>query len=74
MHDQFRSDARIAKVAAPVLVMHGGRDAVMPIAHGERLYALITAPKKFVRFAEGGHSDLDSYGAQAAVREFIAAP
>src|SRR5215470_10276681 len=71
MHDQFRSDERIAKVTAPVLVMHGARDAVMPIAYGERLYALITAPKKFVRFPEGHHSDLDSHGAQAAVRDFL---
>jgi uncharacterized protein len=72
MHDQFRSDERIGKVTAPVLVLHGERDTVVPIRYGERLHALISAPKKFVRFAEGHHSDLDSYGAQAAVREFLA--
>jgi uncharacterized protein len=74
MHDRFRSDARIGEVTAPVLIMHGARDAVVPISQGERLYALIAAPKKFVRFPGGGHSDLDNYGAQAVVREFIAAP
>jgi uncharacterized protein len=74
MHDQFRSDERIAKVTAPVLVLHGARDTVVPIGYGERLYALIAAPKKFVRFPEGHHSDLDSHGAQAAVRDFLAAP
>jgi fermentation-respiration switch protein FrsA (DUF1100 family) len=74
MHDQFRSDERIGKVTAPVLVLHGARDTVVPIAYGERLYALIGAPKKFVRFPEGHHSDLDTYGAQAAVRDFLATP
>jgi fermentation-respiration switch protein FrsA (DUF1100 family) len=72
MKDQFRSDERIDKIKVPVLVMHGARDPVVPIAYGERLYGLITARKKFVRFPEGSHSDLDSYGAQAAVREFLA--
>jgi uncharacterized protein len=72
MHDTFRSDQRIGKVTAPVLVLHGERDTVVPIRYGERLYSLISAPKKFVRFAEGHHSDLDSHGAQAAVRDFLA--
>jgi fermentation-respiration switch protein FrsA (DUF1100 family) len=71
MHDQFRSDQRIAKVTAPVLVLHGARDEVVPIGYGERLYARIGAPKTFVRFPEGHHSDLDDHGATAAVREFL---
>lgn len=72
MHDRFQSDERIGKVTAPVLVLHGERDTVIPIRYGERLYALISAPKKFVRFPEGHHSDLDSHGAQAVVHDFLA--
>ena len=34
MKDQFRSDLRIGKVTAPVLVLHGDRDSVVPIALG----------------------------------------
>jgi uncharacterized protein len=74
MKDQFRSDLRVGRVTAPVLVMHGARDRVIPIAFGERLYALIRSPKRFVRFAEGGHVDLDDFGALAAVRDFIDHP
>jgi fermentation-respiration switch protein FrsA (DUF1100 family) len=73
MHDQFRSDERIGQVTAPVLVLHGARDEVVPIGYGERLYARVGAPKTFVRFPVGHHSDLDSHGAPAAVREFLAA-
>src|SRR5438132_914131 len=50
MKDQFRSDLRIGKVTAPVLVLHGDRDNIVPMALAERLYGLINAPKRFVRF------------------------
>jgi uncharacterized protein len=72
MKDTFASDRRIGKVAAPLLILHGTRDAVVPIAQGERLFALANEPKRFVRFADGGHVNLDQYGAIAAVQAFIA--
>jgi fermentation-respiration switch protein FrsA (DUF1100 family) len=68
MKDQFRSDLRIGKVAAPVLVLHGDHDRVVPIALGERLYDLINAPKRFVRFPGSGHEDLGARAVQAARR------
>ena len=71
MRDQFRSDRRIAGVTAPLLIMHGGRDPVIPIAFGQRLFALAREPKQFVRFAEGGHENLDHYGALDAAHRFI---
>ncbi len=71
MHDQFRSDQRIAAVRAPVLIMHGSRDLVVPIEFGERLFKLAHEPKRFVRFPDGGHDDLDRYGAGAEARRFI---
>jgi pimeloyl-ACP methyl ester carboxylesterase len=74
MKDQFRSDLRIPKVRAPLLFLHGERDWVVPIALGERLYALANKPKRFVRFSDAGHEDLDLYGAQDAIRAFLAPP
>ena len=71
MKDQFRSDLMIGKVTVPVLVLHGERDRVVPIALGERLYGLITAPKRFVRFPGAGHNDLGGYGALEAAKQFF---
>jgi fermentation-respiration switch protein FrsA (DUF1100 family) len=71
MRDQFHSDQRIARVIVPLLVMHGDRDPVIPITAGERLFALAHEPKQFVRFAGGGHDNLDSFGAIETVRQFI---
>jgi uncharacterized protein len=71
MRDQFRSDERIARVKIPLLIMHGGRDPAIPIRFGERLFALAHEPKQFVRFPEGGHENLQSYGAIESARHFI---
>ena len=71
--DSFHSDQRIEKVNAPLLVMHGGRDATVPIRFGMRLFALAHEPKQFVRFDEGGHDNLTSFGALETARHFIAA-
>src|SRR4030081_573807 len=56
VRDRFRSDQRIERVKAPLLIMHGARDATIPISFGERLFALAREPKQFVRFPEGGHN------------------
>src|SRR6266446_5614847 len=71
MKDQFRSDLRIEKLTAPVLILHGERDRVVPIASGERLYALVKSSKQFVRFPFGGHEDLAAYGAIETARKFM---
>ncbi|MBI3704889.1 MAG: alpha/beta hydrolase [Rhizobiales bacterium] len=72
MRDPFRSDLRIARVSAPLLVLHGERDRVIPIRFGEKLFALAREPKRMVRFPAGEHSDLDSHGAPQAVKDFLA--
>ena len=72
MQDPFRSDLRIERLKAPLLVLHGERDRVVPIRFGERLFALAREPKRMVRFPAGEHADLDSHGAPKAVKEFLA--
>ena len=71
MRDQFRSDQRIARVTVPLLVMHGTNDLAISILFGERLFALAHEPKQFVRFAGGGHDNLDAFGAIETARRFI---
>ena len=71
MKDQFRSDLRIGAVAAPLLVLHGARDTIVPIEYGERLFGLAREPKRFVRFPQGEHENLDQFGALEAVETFL---
>lgn len=72
MKDQFRSDARIAKIKAPLLILHGIHDHVVPYTMGDRLFSLANQPKHIVRFLDGGHEDLDANGALHAVGRFLA--
>jgi fermentation-respiration switch protein FrsA (DUF1100 family) len=71
MRDPFHSDRRIERVTVPLLAMHGTNDLAIPIAFGERLFALAHEPKRFVRMAGGGHDNLDQYGAIETARDFI---
>jgi fermentation-respiration switch protein FrsA (DUF1100 family) len=71
MKDQFRSDLRIARVTAPVLIIHGDADRIIPIQYGQRLFSLIPGKKRMVRFPGGGHNDLDTFGASGVAMKFI---
>jgi len=55
LKDQYRSDLRIGKIKAPLIVMHGDQDRIVPIKFGERLFALAPQPKEFIRVPGRGH-------------------
>jgi uncharacterized protein len=71
VRDQFRSDQRIARVRAPLLIMHGAQDLTISIELSRRLFALANQPKQFVAFPKGGHNDLGDHGAIETARHFI---
>jgi pimeloyl-ACP methyl ester carboxylesterase len=71
MRDRFHSDRRIAELKAPLLVVHGDSDTVVPIALGRRLFELAPEPKHFVAVAGGTHVDLHERGSGGAVRTFL---
>jgi fermentation-respiration switch protein FrsA (DUF1100 family) len=63
MSQRFDSLSKIAKVAMPVLVVHGAVDRDVPSHFGQALYAAATSPKKLVLVENAGHGD--SLGAGA---------
>jgi fermentation-respiration switch protein FrsA (DUF1100 family) len=70
--DRYESDRHIGKVSAPVLVLHGERDAVIPARMGRELYDKVPGPKELVLFPHGGHVDLDEHGAVEIVAKWVA--
>ncbi len=72
LSDQYRNIEDVAKVTAPLLVLHGEQDGVIPVAMGKRVYAAANEPKKLELFAQGRHSDLFDHGAWERVRAFLA--
>jgi hypothetical protein len=71
---KFDALAKIGDVKVPVLITHGTRDSVVPIAMSERLYEAANAPKKLLRIEGAGHHNLSGAGFaqyQAAIRELF---
>ena len=58
MRDQFLSRSVIAHINTPLFIMHGEDDFIVPIHHGEALFAAAGEPKTFRHYAHVGHLDL----------------
>jgi uncharacterized protein len=71
MLDQYRSIDHIGAVAAPILIMHGDADRVIPFAQGQALYEAAPEPRRFIRFKGSGHSTLLEDGGIAPVRALL---
>ena len=69
--DRFDSLSRIGKVRAPILVLHGENDRVVPIRFGRALFNAAPEPKEGWFVPDAGHEDLARYGALDAVVSFI---
>ncbi len=71
VRDRFDSLSRIGNVKAPILVLHGERDRVVPIRFGRALFEAAPGPKEFWVAREAGHENLTWFGAFEAVRGFL---
>jgi uncharacterized protein len=60
MKDQFRSIEHIARIRAPLLILHGSDDGIVPIGSGRRLFEAARDPKEFVEIAGGTHVSIFS--------------
>lgn len=69
--DRYESARDLPGVKAPVLVIHGARDQVVPVAMGREMHALAGEPKRLVIYPEGNHSDLFAHGAMADMMAFF---
>jgi uncharacterized protein len=72
--ERFDSLATVPRIKAPLLVVHGSEDSIVPSRFGEMLYERATGAKRFVLVAGGTHSTTSWRGAEqyrAALREFF---
>lgn len=72
-NERFASIDKIADIKAPLLMIHGTRDATIPYALGQKLFAAANQPKVFLTIEGGNHSNLQDIGKedyQKALTEF----
>lgn len=54
----YDSAAKLARLDAPLLVVHGTADEIIPFEEGEKLFAAAREPKQFFRVEGAGHNDV----------------
>lgn len=71
--DRYESESWIDRIGAPLLVLHGELDTVIPVGMGTALFGLAREPKRLVLYPEGSHSNLDEHGAVEDVVRWLSA-
>ncbi|MBX9924809.1 MAG: lysophospholipase [Hyphomicrobiaceae bacterium] len=69
--DRYDSLAHAPRVTAPVLILHGRRDDLIPVAHARRLFDALPGRKSFIEYPDGGHVGLMRLGGLAEIQSFI---
>jgi uncharacterized protein len=70
--DKYDNERNIRSVAAPVLILHGEQDGVIPVEMGQRVYRAANEPKRIELFPQGTHDDLFDHGGWVKTRTFLA--
>lgn len=71
LKDRFENLTKISGLGAPLLVLHGRADRVIPYSHGEKVFDAAPDPKAMKSYDNGGHSDLFDHGAALDVHDFL---
>lgn len=71
VRDRFDSLSRIAGIGAPLLVVHGARDRIVPVAMGRALVEAAAVPKQGVFIDRAGHNDLADFGLFERAADFV---
>jgi hypothetical protein len=69
--DRFDTRSRIERVRAPMFIMQGALDRIVPPAMGRELLHLATAPAELWVAETAGHNDLAQAGAIEAAADFV---
>jgi pimeloyl-ACP methyl ester carboxylesterase len=69
---RFNNIEKIHKINAPILIIHGTRDEVIPYENGKHVASVLQAKDQFVTIDGGMHNNLSNFEAYwQAVKEFL---
>lgn len=69
--DRYETMTHLPRVTAPMLVIHGERDTIIPVAMGRAVAAAAKGPARLVTFPLAGHVDHHLYGSFEAVQDWL---
>ncbi len=71
--EKWETEATVAKVRQPLLILHGSRDPLVPLEQGRAVYDRATSPAKtLVVLQGGGHAGAWTPAGLAALEPFLA--
>ncbi len=68
VRSRYATIDKIGSVRAPVLIVHGARDEIVPLQHAQLLYEAAAQPKQLAVFDGAGHNDLITLGGARYLR------
>ena len=71
VRDRFDCVEKIARVGAPLFVVHGERDGTTPVKFGRALFAAASEPKEAIWLPDAGHDVLGRSVVDAASLDFL---
>lgn len=71
LRDRFESIRYIGRVKAPILVLHGEQDKIVPASLGRKLFAAAPLPKIAYFIGDATHYTLYDHGAFSKIRDFL---
>ena len=75
MRTRLDAASKVGRIRAPILVIHGTADGIIPFELGRRLYELAPDPKEFYEIPGGDHNNTYIIGGKPYVeklRTFVA--
>lgn len=69
--DRYETLMHADKISAPVLVLHGEDDPIVPMIMGRQVFEALKAPKRLITYAGGRHLDHGKYGSFEAILQFV---
>ncbi|MBU0858902.1 MAG: alpha/beta hydrolase, partial [Alphaproteobacteria bacterium] len=72
VRDKYNNLSRIGAVTAPILILHGRMDEIIPYDHAVKLKEEAGDNATLVTFDKGMHNDLYYRGAQKVIGDFLA--
>ncbi len=69
--DDYAVVEYLPQMKAPLLVLHGKQDIVIPVSHAQAVYDTANQPKELWLNSFAGHDDLLDYGSMEAVQAFL---
>ncbi|MFK7961476.1 MAG: alpha/beta hydrolase [Phycisphaerales bacterium] len=73
----FDSVSKLPEIDAPMLIIHGDRDGIVPLELGQRLHDSYSGPRRILVLPGAGHNDISATGGSLywrTIGRFLSAP